>query len=460
VTAAAVQTTPGSYKLQLSATKSGAAAQFSVDGITGMGDLTVLSQGADATISVGTDPNTAYTVTSSSNTFNNLVTGLSFTVSKIESGVTVSSKVDGTAVAKQVSTLVDDINQVLSTITSQTSWDATNKVAGPLMAESAVRTLQQQLLGSVTSLHAAGVSLTKDGQLSFDQDAFTTAFTANPQKVMAAFGATATLAPASGVTGGVSLVRAADYAHPGTYAVHLDQTAATEQWAADLSGVSCSGHQITVTQGTLSATYTTTDDDTTDSIAANLNNLLSSQGVAVTAANSDAGFLLTANGAGSALAFDVSVDGSAQSQLQGGQDVQGTIDGHTATGYGDVLSLASGNGNASGLALRITATADDVANSGGDIGDVTFTEGFAQKLLTVTHDATAIGTGYLTTASAGHTSDIQDLQKQYDAWTQRLQDERTSLQTRFTAMETALSTLQSQNSFVSGLSTNMLGTSG
>ncbi len=54
---------------------------------------------------------------------------------------------------------------------------------------------------------------------------------------------------------------------------------------------------------------------------------------------------------------------------------------------------------------------------------------------------------------------MKSLQDDIDAWDTRLADYRASLTTQFTAMETALATLKSQTSALSGLSTSMLGNS-
>jgi flagellar hook-associated protein 2 len=94
--ASAVQTSPGQYRLQVSGKSSGAASEFTVDGLDGFSGVNVLSQGADAQITVGTNPLTKYTVSSASNTFSGVVPGMSFTVAKEgEKNVTVEAKVDG-----------------------------------------------------------------------------------------------------------------------------------------------------------------------------------------------------------------------------------------------------------------------------------------------------------------------------------------------------------------------------
>src|SRR4051812_7518164 len=195
VVATAVQTSPGQYRLQLASTSTGAGSEFTLDGVDGFAGMDVLTQGADAEITVGSDPDTAYTITSATNTFSDVVKGLSFTVSKKETGVTIGATVDGTAVAGQVGKLVDAVNAVLSQISTASSWNATTKTGGALLGDSTARSLQQRLLSTVSGAGAPGVRLTRDGTLAFDQAAFLKAFAADPEKVKGAFGATATFEP-------------------------------------------------------------------------------------------------------------------------------------------------------------------------------------------------------------------------------------------------------------------------
>ena len=96
---------------------------------------------------------------------------------------------------------MDAVNAALAQISSTTAYDATKKSAGPLMGDPTVRSVQQQLLNLVSGAGAAGVSLTRDGTVTFDQTAFLPAFAADPAKVKAAFGATSTFTPAAGVSG-------------------------------------------------------------------------------------------------------------------------------------------------------------------------------------------------------------------------------------------------------------------
>ena len=104
-------------------------------------------------------------------------------------------------------------------------------------------------------------------------------------------------------------------------------------------------------------------------------------------------------------------------------------------------------------ALRSTLSDADVASSGGAVGNLTYRPGLAQNLLTLIKDTTASSTGSLATAQQGRLDAVDDLQKQIDSWTTRLDNKRLSLQRQFTAMEIAIASLRSQTSALSGVST-------
>jgi flagellar hook-associated protein 2 len=453
VVATAVQTAPGQYRLQVTATTTGAASKFGLDGLDGFTSMDELSTGSDATIRIGSNPATAYTITSSTNTFSDVVKGLSFTVSKVEDGVTVRSTLDGSAVAGQVSKLVDSVNAVLSQISTATAWNATTKTGGPLTGDSTARSLQQRLLTMVSTAGAPGVRLTRDGTLTFDQAAFLTAFNADPEKVKAAFGATSTFAPAAGVTGSLAFSSSTSTTQPGTYGVQVTARATREQWSLSSASFAV-GSVVQVAKGDSTVSYTVQDGDGAAQVAAGISRAAAAAGVAVTAsADSGGNLVFTASAAGSAGAFSVDVGGGGLgSQDVAGSDVQGTIDGQPATGIGDVLSLRTGTGGAVGLSLDTSGLTDaDLAATGGAVGSVTYTPGLARQLATFADQATAATTGTLSSAQKGRQSEVKTLQDQIDDWDTRLAAYRATLTAQFTAMETAIASLKNQTSSLAGL---------
>ena len=157
--------------------------------------------------------------------------------------------------------------------------------------------------------------------------------------------------------------------------------------------------------------------------------------------------------AGSRGAFSVDVDDAGLgSQDVAGADAEGTIDGQTATGVGDVLSLPNGTGGATGLAVDTSGiTDDDIGLTGGAVGSVTYAPGLARQLATLADLATAPSTGTLTSAQKGRQGGIKTLQDQIDTWDRRLAAYRATLTAQFTAMETALAALKSQTSSLASL---------
>jgi len=448
ITASAVQTSPGQFRLQLTAGKTGASSAFTVGGLTGFTGTDVLTQGSDAQITVGANPATAYTVSSPTNTFSGVVPGLSFTVSRQETGVTVASTIDGTKIADNVQSLVDSANEVLAGIETATAWNATTNTGGSLVGDSTARTLQQSLLNLVGSSSAPGVSLNRNGRVTFDRAAFTKAFAADPDAVAARFGATSSFTAANGVTGSATFSSATSSTKAGTYAVRITSAAAAETWTADASG-DLTGQTVELTRGNVTAGYTVAADDTVADIAAGLNAAATAKGLSIAATVDGTSLVLTAGRVGSSSAFTASIDGQPQTRTVVGSDVHGTIDGQTATGSGSQLTLVDGTSGAVGLSLDTSFTAVDLASSGGGVGSVTYTPGLAHRFVQLVQQQTATGTGMLSSAKSGRESAVKTLQDQIEDWDGRLAAYRASLQSQFTAMETTLAALKSQSSFLS-----------
>ncbi len=78
------------------------------------------------------------------------------------------------------------------------------------------------------------------------------------------------------------------------------------------------------------------------------------------------------------------------------------------------------------------------------------TDGWAARVATVTKAATDTYSGTLTSAINGHTTTVDRLTKSIADWDDRLELRRSALQTQYTALETALSNLQSQSSWLAG----------
>lgn len=208
VKASMVDTGSG-VKLKLATSRVGAAGVFTADlsqlTEAGVASTAVLTQGQDAKITVGTGPG-KYAVTSTTNTFTDLLPGLSFTATaaKPTEVVTVTVGEDTKALTANVQGFVDAVNAALAEIDKHLKPGLDGATPGVLSGSSAMRSLRDKLLTSVTfpvagsSLQSggmAGIKSTKTGTLEFDATKFASALAADPTAVEALFRSTDTTAP-------------------------------------------------------------------------------------------------------------------------------------------------------------------------------------------------------------------------------------------------------------------------
>jgi flagellar hook-associated protein 2 len=192
VKASTVRLDDGTYRLQVTASTTGAASDFTLKNLDGSDLLggAVVTAGQDAEITIGTD-----VLHSSTNTFSDVANGLTISLgSTVTSGTVVNldAQQDTAGMTAKVKGIVDAINDALSKIDSLTAYDASTNTSGPLAGDSGVRAVRSDLLNTVyptdgTSLASVGIQLDKFGKLTFDEAAFKTAYAADPAGVAAKF---------------------------------------------------------------------------------------------------------------------------------------------------------------------------------------------------------------------------------------------------------------------------------
>jgi flagellar capping protein FliD len=195
----------GGFKLQVTSTVTGTDGSFKLLRPT---DTDTTAAGPGAALTSTTAPQNAVlnlaggmTATSSSNTFNELLTGVSVTVSQVSPSTSVTDPVtatttttptmttisvanDTSAVAAKVKTLMDAANTALSTIKSST--DSSDGSDAPLKGNWTLNDLATQILTQVSTAvggsapSQAGISLNKDGTIKFDASMFASALAADP----------------------------------------------------------------------------------------------------------------------------------------------------------------------------------------------------------------------------------------------------------------------------------------
>ena len=198
------------YRLQFTSTATGAASAFTVyqgtsaDVTAGTATNLLTQPGAamlqtaqDAQVSLWSGTAAQQTITSSTNSFANLLPGVSVTVSAASaSPVTLTIAQDTASIASTASTFVSSLTAIFASISTQSAVvQSTDASGAPITSASVftgdgtIRNVKQSLLDAATmpvnghSPSEIGVSITKDGTITFDQDKFTAALAADPANV-------------------------------------------------------------------------------------------------------------------------------------------------------------------------------------------------------------------------------------------------------------------------------------
>jgi len=401
------------------------------------------------------------TVKATSATISDAIEGVTFNLVKVgTAAVTVGQ--DNAAIRKSVDAFVKSYNELNSSLRSLTAYNEQTKVGGALLGDSAARSIQARLRsvlgatlggtveGEMRVLSQVGISFQRDGSLLLDSAKLDKALTDDADGVLRMF--------SSSVKASDSLVRvvSSGSSKTGTYAVDLT-TAATQ---GRLSGVAAAG--LTITQGVNDAlnlnvdgisgsvtltpgTYTAASLATMIEAAVNGAPAFQSAGSKVSVTEASGVLTITSQRYGSA--SSVSASGSAASDLFGGSpsastgtDVAGSINGLPATATGQQLIGAAGS-DVDGLTLEVSGTAT------GSRGTVTVSKSFTQALGELL-DEFLSGTGPLTNRTDGINRSLQDITRQRETLSRRLDSIETRYRAQFTTLDGLISSLNATSTFL------------
>lgn len=449
VRAKLLQTTGGNYQMILTATKSGAAANFTAGG-SGWTGMTTATTGVDATVKVD-----GVTVKRASNIVIDLVNGVELTLKQpTASPVSVAVARDDDSVVGKVKAMVDATNGLIAAVKRTTATAATAAARGPLagdstaiaLADSARNAIAAGITGTDGKVRPAstlGISLNRDGSIAFDEAKLRASLTGDPAGVTASLGR-----GGSSSIPGVSVTSVLSTSTPGPHAISITQIAS----ASALVGVPVpappagSTINMTVTTPNGTATVTFNAGASYAATAANLTLAMNRSGLTMEAGADGGVFSLTEKRPGSRNTFSVS--GGSDLGLSGsataGTDALATIDGTAVTGQGASIVYK-------GAALSVGVTTTQMAN-GPLTGTFQITDGLAGALSRVGGTVT---NGVVVTAKSGLDSQVKDLQTRIDRYDDTLKQKEDLLKKKFASMDTVLTRLQGQmsslNSFVARL---------
>lgn len=469
-TASVVQTGSGEHRLVLAASATGEANALTVDTDATAGGLQLgeLQAARDAVLTMGSGAG-AIEVTRSSNTIDDLVPGVSVTLKRVsaagEAPVTVGSEQDIDGAVEAVEEYTKALNGAMELLAKLTKADP--EAPGALSGDRTARQMLDQLRSAATrptglptdGIHAAyqvGISADRHGVVQLDETKLRAALEQDFGGVARLFGSGTTASAA-----GASSITTTSATTPGDHLVEITQAATRTRSEATLTSGNHNPNsethfRVTVGDRTVDLTLPRMrqQDPAPDveALAAQFNEALAAAGIgSVVAEGSGSTLAFAATEHGSAATFGIeqidAIDGAPVAggtvfgleNVVAGLDVQGTIAGVAATGEGQRLTATSGP--AAGLSLRWTG------DEGGEPFTVSVGRGLAGGMgeLLKTMEGTR---GAVSRARQGITDRIKLYQDRIDSFDVRLATRESTLRRQFTAMETALATLNSQGGWL------------
>src|SRR5690554_776268 len=407
------------------------------------------------------------------NTFQNVIDGLTFEVSEAKVTSTVKVAQDTGAVADRVQAFVDKFNALQQTIKSLAGVDLSTGKGSILSGDSTVRSIQSQLRGiisnvvpglekaAVRSLADVGISTDyKTGELQFDRAKFEKQLKEYPDDVTALFAEQGRTSDSQ-----VEFVRSGLATQPGSYAINVTQIATQ----GSLSGTLMIPDAYSMTLDSESsftlrvdgeasvkvslAAGTYNKDEILKAIQDQLNasTALQASGRSVEVsldANNHLTFTSGTYGSQSRVRI-TSVDENLETKLglstgisgTAGKDVAGTIGGKVATGEGQLLYLDNEGGGAAGLQVRITG------GPTGSRGSITFIEGIGERtvnLVTKMLDQE----GALSSRTDGLNKELEKIAEEQERLNMRMEAYQARLQAQFSAADRMIAMLNGTLNYV------------
>ena len=409
IIASAVQTGTNQYILQLSSSTTGTAADLSVDAgafsSSSLGSLRTATAGSNAQIQVGwgrrlhpelADRHLRRTVAGA------LRHG---GVGHDHPGDRRRWRPTPRPCPPPSGSMVTAANTVLSDIQQYAGYNASTKVAGPLMGSAVLQNLQNQILGifaatAGSSTLGNGASRGCDTRRRPDQlrpVEVRVCLQRQPDRRGQSLHRGGQFQPSSPTyNGAVSFSYVSASSKPGSYDVNISHSAtqATDLGSTLSGGTVSNAETLTIGANGLSVNYATTAGESLANVASGINAALAGAGISLSAQVVNGQQLeLTSSDFGSGAGFSVTSDntGAGTTGLAGatagtaasfdGTDVAGTINGVAATGSGQFLSAPVADPTLGGLSLQVSVSG---ITSSTDLGTFNYQPGIAQSLNSLT----------------------------------------------------------------------------
>ncbi len=267
-------------------------------GTLDFGTVSVTTEGYEMESTAGQDAKVTIdgvAVTRSSNTIDDVISGVTLDLNRVESGSEVDLTIsrDTDTIKNKVSEFTTAYNSIIEFINQEFSYNEDTKTSGVLSGESTLRTIKSIIQNTLTdsipqlptdanALSLIGIVSDKDGKLSVEDSTFLSEINSDFYAVKRMF-----VAEGTTTDNEISYVSHSSDTVAGDYAVVINTVAtqATVTGSADLSSGASSTGSLTITDTSTSrvATVSITNGDSLDTIVSAINSELATESTQILA---------------------------------------------------------------------------------------------------------------------------------------------------------------------------------
>jgi len=457
----------------------------------------LVQSASDAKISFGASSGmgSPIVVTSETNTFDKVITGLKFDIKRITDpgeSVIISSSIGTDEIKSSINDFIKRYNDVVEFIDEQNTYNQDTEESGVLFGDSTLYLLRQSLSYAMggkiegldsdfNQLYSLGIRTKLDGKLGITDSArLDDALNNHLEDVIKLF----TDGGTSSMTG-IEFVSATEETEIGdNYDVNITTAASQGTMIGDIfDELSVTPITIDDTNNSFKLKVNGTESDlmkltsrtytNTDQLVTEIQNKIDSdskigtRGLTVEwvdlGANGYLKFTSSTYGESSKVERLTSISNAAYGAIgllspetTDGTNVAGTINGEEAKGIGQLLKGLEDNETTDGLVLRITLDESQVSDA--VEGTINITKGIAARLRDKVNSYILEGDGLLDRKVISYEKQIEDLTDQISKIDSRLESRRESLYKQYYAMENALAEFKSTSDFLTtqlaGLNSN------
>ena len=495
ISASVVQDSTGGatpYRLLLTSTKTGASNEISVTNNLAatsgtavqlqMNLLSPVQAAQDASVTIGSGPG-AISVSSSSNQFQNVIAGVSFTLLQVSAGQNISLTVakDNTAAVTAVESFVKSFNDVVQFIDDNSKYNATKNDGGVFLGNQNAARIAQKLRSAIQDvvpganplanrLSSIGVTFDNKAQLTLNKSKLESALNGGIEGVTAEDVKKVFALTGESSNAGITFIAASTKTQASTLGYGVDLTQAAKQ--ASLTGaVSVAASTVitsanktlelkldgkTATVSLKEGTYTA--QQLADLLESTINGSLDLPGRTIQVGLSGNALQLTSLTYG--ISSDVTISsgtaltnlGLTAGQTDTGRDVVGSfiVNGlsEAAIGRGRTLSGDPANANTADLQVQVTLSPQQIVS--GVEGTMKVSRGLASSLDQVLGDLLEVQDGLLASVDDGFDLQLKSFQTSINRQKATFDRQQANLLKQFQAMESAISQLQSTSSYLGG----------